>query len=60
MEYYITRFIRRDSKPHEEYFYHSLQEAENHLSLFIDDDSNLYKRIEITDENGNVYNWLDF
>ncbi len=52
MEYYITRFIRRDGKPCEEYYYHTLEEAEYHKALFKDDDSNLYKRIEVEHYEG--------
>lgn len=34
-------------RPDEEYYYHTLQEAETHKKLFDDDDSDLYERIEI-------------
>ena len=44
---YITRFIRRDHKPPEEYYYHSQPEALAHLDLFRDDDSQLYTKIEV-------------
>lgn len=44
---FIVRFVRKDGKPDEEYYYHTLQEAEAHKHLFDDDDSDLYKRIEI-------------
>ena len=46
---YIVRFIRKDGKPVEEYFYHSYRDAVSHLNLFENDDSGLYKRIEIID-----------
>ena len=45
--YYILQFIRRDLKPAENYFYHSFEEALQHLQLFQSDDSNLYERIVI-------------
>ena len=48
---YITRFVRRDSMPDEEYYYHTETEAHYHLSLFESDDSNLYEKIEIEDTN---------
>ena len=44
---FIVRFVRKDGKPDEEYYYHTLQEAETHKKLFDDDDSDLYERIEI-------------
>ncbi len=46
---YLVRFIRKDRQPNEEYFYNSLKDAEYHLSLFLDDDSDLYDRIELED-----------
>ena len=47
MKYYVVRFIRADGKPDEEYYYHTLKEAEEHYNLFIDDDSCLYSSIVI-------------
>ena len=44
---FIVRFVRKDGRPVEEYYYHTLQEAETHTKLFDDDDSDLYGRIEI-------------
>ena len=44
---FSVRFVRKDGKPDEEYYYHTLQEAETHKKLFDDDDSDLYERIEI-------------
>ncbi len=44
---YIVRFIRKDDKPIEEFFYHTYEEAFVHLALFRNDDSGLYRRIEI-------------
>ena len=44
---FIVRFVRKDGQPDEEYYYHTLQEAEAHKLLFDDDDSDLYERIEI-------------
>lgn len=45
--YYIVRFVRVDCGPDEEYYYHTKQEAFSHFNLFLDDDSQLYTRIEI-------------
>lgn len=44
---YIVRFIRRDKRPNEEYYYNGIDEAEYHLNLFREDDSLLYERIEL-------------
>ena len=44
---YIVRFIRKDDKPVEEFFYYTYEEAFVHLALFRNDDSGLYRRIEI-------------
>ena len=49
-DFWIVRFIRRDGKPDEEYYYPSLAKAEEHRNLFLDDDSGLYERIEIINE----------
>lgn len=46
-EGYFVRFIRKDNKPVEEFFYHDYEDALDHLALFRDDDSGLYKRIEL-------------
>ena len=35
-ELWIVRFVRKDGKPDEEYYYRSLAEAEYHKSLFLD------------------------
>ena len=44
---FIVKFVRKDGTSDEEYYYHTLQEAETHKKLFDDDDSDLYERIEI-------------
>ena len=44
---YMVRFIRQDGQPNEEYFYNNQLDAEHHLNLFRNDDSNLYDRIEL-------------
>ncbi len=50
-ELWIVRFVRKDGKPDEEYYYHSLAKAEYHRDLFLNDDSGLYEKIEIINEN---------
>ena len=47
---WIVRFVRKDKKPDEEYFYHTQSEAEYHRSLFDNDDSGLYEKIEVVDD----------
>ena len=49
-ELWKVRFVRKDSKPNEEYNYRTLAEAEYHKNLFLDDDSGLYERIEIIND----------
>lgn len=44
---WIVRFVRKDGKPDEEYYYRTKAEAEFHRDLFQDDDSGLYERIEL-------------
>ena len=52
---YITRFIRKDGRKNEDYWYHTLEEALAHLELFRDDDSGLYKKILVIDEENREY-----
>lgn len=47
---WIVRFVREDGKLDEEYYYHTQAEAEHHRYLFRDNDSGLYERIEIVNE----------
>ena len=44
---YIVKFIRADQKPSENYFYHNLEEAKKYFDMFHNDDSKLYKRVEL-------------
>ena len=48
---WIVKFVRKDGKPDEEYYYHSLAKAEYHRDLFLNDDPGLYEKIEIINEN---------
>ena len=48
---YTVTFIRRDGQPDEIYYYNNLDEARYHFNLFVDDDSELYERIELAQEN---------
>lgn len=51
---YMTRFIRIDKQPNEEYFYSTEKQALEHMDLFKDDDSGLYKRIEVIQYSTNA------
>ncbi len=44
---YIVRFIRKDNRPVEEYYYTTCLDALYHFTLFLDDDSGLYEEIEL-------------
>lgn len=44
---YYLRFIRKDHQPDEEYFYQRECDAMSHFELFENDDSNLYKEIQL-------------
>lgn len=47
---WIVRFVCKDGKPDEEYYYRTKTEAEYHRNLFQDDDSGLYERIEVVND----------
>ena len=38
---YMVKFIRKDTKPDEDYFYSNQTDAGAHIELFLNDDSNL-------------------
>lgn len=48
---YCVQFKRNDGNPDEEYFYNFLDDAQSHIDLFKNDDSQLYEKIEIIDCN---------
>lgn len=50
---YCVRFIRKDYQPCEEYYYHSIKDADYHFSLFVDDSSDLYDKIVLEDVETN-------
>ena len=54
MSPYIVSFVRADNKPNEEYYYHTLEEAREHFSLFLDDSSGLYRQIQIENYAGEL------
>jgi len=47
----IVRFVRNDDKPNEEYYYQHHKDALYHIRLFKEDNSGLYKRIELIVRN---------
>ena len=50
---YMVKFIRKDTKPDEDYFYSNQTDAGAHIELFLNDDSNLYKAIVLSNESEN-------
>ena len=56
---FIVSFIRQDFLPNEDYYYYSKEQALEHFNLFREDDSNLYKRIELI-ENGSIIDTIVF
>lgn len=51
---FIVRFIRSDGQEPEEYFYETEKEANDHIDLFLKDDSGLYKFIALYDAKQNL------
>lgn len=49
---YIVRFIRKDRKPNEEYYYLEEEDSRYHFLLFTDDNSGLYNEIQLISSNG--------
>ena len=44
---YLVRFCRNDNQPNEDYYYVDKASAQHHFSLFENDNSQLYTRIEL-------------
>lgn len=51
---YIVRFVRKDGKQDEEYYYHVFGDAEYHFQLFKKDDSGLYATILLLKYEGSL------
>lgn len=51
---YIVRFVRADGRPNENYYYHNLKDAIFHFTLFKEDDSGLYLKIELIEDAENT------
>lgn len=47
---YITRFLKTNDG-NEDYLYKTEKEARNHLELFLNDDSGLYRNISVIDDD---------
>ena len=56
---FVTRFVCHTG-PCEEYYYHKREDAEAHLNLFRDDDSDLYTAIMVVDEEDKVLEKITF
>lgn len=50
---FITRFTTV-SKETQDYYYHSIENAEKHLNLFLNDDSGLYRNICVYNDKTNT------
>ena len=48
---YIVQFIRKDNQVNEEYLYRQYEQAQKHFMLFDDDDSDLYIKINLIEED---------
>lgn len=55
---YIVSFKLKDNTT-EEYFYHKYPDAEYHFGLFVGDNSELYSRVELLDDD-NLLGYIDF
>lgn len=51
---FLTKFVRKDHHPDEDFWYNNSEDALQHLSLFLNDDSDLYERIIVSDERKNT------
>lgn len=61
MDGYLVCFIRKDKRPTEEYYYAALSDAEYHFSLFREDDSGLYQRIDLlSSDDGKIIDSIIF
>lgn len=58
MTMYLVRFIRMDGGPDEEYYYRTAELARHHFSLFREDDSGLYTRIELICREEAADHWI--
>lgn len=44
---FFVRFVRKDNQPDEFYAYQNMVDAKNHFDMFINDDSDIFSRIEL-------------
>ena len=49
----IIRFVRKDGEPDEDHLFVDLEDALYHMDMFQEDDSGLYEKIVLFDEDGN-------
>ena len=56
---FVVRFVRKDGKPDEEYYYQALDPAVSHFKLFDNDDSGLYKKTLLLVNDGTVRHTID-
>ena len=56
----IVRFVRKDRRPDEEYYYHTEAAAREHFNLFREDDSDLYSIIRLESDTGELIDYINF
>lgn len=56
---FVVRFVRKDKKGDELYFYQKIEDAQYHFELFRTDDSKLYREIHLISQNIEATNLLE-
>lgn len=56
----VVRFVRKDLRPDEIYYYHTEAAAREHFNLFLDDDSDLYSVIRLESDCGKLIDCIIF
>lgn len=57
---YSVHFIRKDTQPEEIYYYNTLADAKYHLQLFYNDDSGLYQKIDLRNQEEEILESIVF
>lgn len=56
---FFVRFVRKDTQPDEFYAYSTKAAAKNHFDMFLDDDSDIFSRIELIQSDNEVESTLE-
>ena len=56
---FFVRFVRKDEHPDEFYAYSTKVAAKNHFDMFLDDDSNIFSRVELIQSDNEVESTLE-